>query len=189
MNKKVIFFSLLIAISISVNAQNIFKFGLAGGLNVSKITSDKDSKTLNGFHGGLISEFKLPIKLGFEADILYSTKGGVYDGFNTNLQPTDWNYIISYIDVPIVAKFYILKVMNIQAGPQFSYLLSGKYDGTDVKDDLKSIDMAIVAGLGLDVSKIHVAIRYNYGLTNISNLSNGDGKNNVIQASLGFWIK
>lgn len=184
--KKITIILLLIAGNLSMNAQNLFKFGVAGGLNVSKITSDKDSKTLNGFHAGLITEVKLPVTFGFETDVLYSTKGGVYDGFNNNLEPTDWDYNLSYVDVPILAKLYILKVINIQAGPQFSYLLSGKFNETNVKDDLKSMDISAVAGIGVDVTKIHVAVRYNYGLTNIGD---GDGKNNVIQASVGYWIK
>ena len=180
--KKITFIALLIAISISVNAQNVFKFGVAGGLNVSKIASSNDSKSLIGYHGGLITEIKLPIELGVEADVLLSTKGGAIEV----LSQDNLDYKLMYLDIPVVVKLYMLKVINIQAGPQFSYLLSAKFDGVDVKDNLNASDIAIVGGLGLDVTKIHAAIRYNYGLTNIGA---GDGKNNVIQVSLGFWIK
>ena len=59
-------------------------------------------------------------------------------------------------------------------------------NGTDVKDNLNSLDLAAVAGIGLDFSKLHTAIRYNYGLTKIPMVVK---KNNVIQISVGFWIK
>lgn len=184
--KKITLIALLASISFSVNAQNVFKFGIAGGLNISKMNAETSSKSLTGFHGGLITEIKLPIELGVEADVLISTKGGVYEGYDSNFQPKDVDFKLMYVDVPVLAKLYILKVINIQAGPQFSYLLSAKYDGIDVKDNFNSMDIAVVAGLGLDVSKLHGAVRYNYGVTNIGP---GDRKNSVIQVSVGYWIK
>lgn len=186
MIRKKVLFALFAFLGTTLQAQNVFKFGVAGGLNVSNISSEQSSNSTKGFHGGLITEIKLPVELGFEVDVLFSTKGGSYDGLNANLETVELKNELTYVDVPIVAKLYILKVLSLQAGPQFSYLMGAKFDGTDVKDNLNSLDLAAVAGIGLDFSKLHTAIRYHYGLTKIAD---GGGKNNVIQVTLGFWIK
>lgn len=186
MSKKTFLIALLAFFGTIVNAQNVFKFGVAGGLNLSKINSEESSKSITGFHGGLITEIKLPIELGVEVDVLYSTKGGTFEGLNSKLETVELKNELTYIDIPVVAKLYILKVLNLQAGPQFSYLMGAKFDGTDNKENLNSIDLGIVAGIGLDITKLHTAVRYNYGLTEIGA---GGGKNNMIQLSVGFWIK
>lgn len=171
----------LFVVGFTANAQ--FKFGVGGGLNMSNLggsdVSNTDSRL--GFNGGFMVEVKLPIKLGFEADVLFSTKGakapGSSDGFK-----------LSYIDMPVVMKIYMAKVLSFQLGAQYSVLLSAKSFGVDVKDGFKSSDMSAVVGLGLDVVKLHVSARYNYGLTSIDEAGT-DIKNNMLTLSVGYWIK
>jgi len=183
--KKTIVLLIALTSMLSTFGQGNFKFGISGGLNVADISSDAKTKSLTGFHAGILSEVKFA-KLGIEGGVLYSVKGAKTEGFNSNFQLTDIENKLSYIDVPLVLKIYVFKVLNLQAGPQFSYLLSATYDGNDIKDNLNSADISAVAGIGLDVSKIRASVRYNLGLTEIAN---GGGKNNVIQATVGFWIK
>lgn len=183
--KKFYLLAILVSCFVFTNAQGTFKFGIAGGANIADISSKSDSKFLPGFHAGLKSEIKLPVKLGIEIDALYSLKGASYE-YSKNAKTEQADFKMAYIDIPVIAKIYTLKVVSLQLGPQVSYLLSAKYDGVDVKETLNSIDLGAVAGLGLDVSKFNAAIRYNLGLTEISD---GSGKNKVIQVSLGFWIK
>jgi len=188
MKKTLLVFVILVA-ALTINAQGTFKFGIAGGANLADISSDTKTKFLPGFHAGLKSEIKLPVKLGIEIGALYSVKGASYEQITilpSGSSIENVNFTLSYIDIPIVAKIYTFKVMSLQLGPQVSYLVGAKYDGNDAKDGLNTIDFGAVAGLGLDVSKLHIAVRYNFGLTEISD---GTGKNNVIQATLGFWIK
>jgi hypothetical protein len=187
--KKVILLLAISASVLSIKAQGTFKFGLAGGVNIADISSETKTKFLPGFHAGLISEIKLPVKLGIEIGALYSVKGASYE--QTTILPTGTtteqvDFVLSYIDIPVVAKIYTFKVMSFQLGSQVSYLINAKYDGEDVKEDVNSVDIGAVAGLGIDVSKFHTSVRYNFGLTEIAE---GAGKNNVIQISLGFWIK
>lgn len=181
---------LLVALSaiLPTFGQGTFKFGISGGLNVADISSDKTA-SLIGFHGGILTEVKFPVELGVEGGLLYSMKGAKVEGNNNNpfnLQVEEVDYRLSYLDVPMVVKLYLLKVLSIQGGPQFSYLLSADYDGNDVKDNLNSADVSAIVGLGVDVSKFRASVRYNFGLTEIAD---GVGKNNVIQATVGFWIK
>jgi len=175
----------LVMTAFSANAQ--FKLGVGGGLNMSNFggsdVSNTDSRL--GFNGGFMVEIKLPVKLGFEADILFSTKGA-----SVNFDPTfpAADYKLSYIDVPVVVKIYMAKVLSFQLGGQYSMLISGKFAGTDVKDQLKSSDLSAVVGFGLDVLKVHTSVRYNYGLTSIDD-TGSDVKSNMITLTLGVWIK
>ena len=52
----------------------------------------------------MMMEVKLPVKLGFEADILFSTKGASFGSSD---------YKLSYIDIPVVMKIYMVKVLRL----------------------------------------------------------------------------
>lgn len=167
-------------------AQTEFNWGAVGGVNAAKILTNSATKPINGFHAGLITEFKFPIELGIETDVLFSSKGTRVEVTNINLEKENWEYKLSYIDVPVLAKLYFLKVLNLQVGPQASYLMSADYNGTNVKDNLNAFDFGLVGGVGLDVYVLHTSLRYNYGLTDIDSK---DGRNSVLQISLGLWVK
>ena len=174
-NLKELLIVALIITATSANAQ--FKFGIGGGVNYANLSGSDISGTesLIGFNGGMMMEVKLPVKLGFEADILFSTKGASFGSSD---------YKLSYIDVPVVVKIYMVKVLSFQLGGQYSMLISGEFPDTDVKPS----DMSAVLGLGVDVLKVHASVRYNYGLASIDSGA-ADVKNNMITLTLGVWIK
>jgi len=168
--------ALALLITLSANAQ--FKAGILGGLNLAQITGDvKGVDNLIGYHAGLMAEIKLPIKIGVELDALYSVKGA-----ELNLA----NQTLTYVDFPLVLKIYTVKIVSFQIGPQYSYLLAADYDDADIKNSMSLSDFSAVIGLGLDVTKLHAAIRYNIGVTNI--LKTGQAKNSMFQFSLGYWF-
>jgi hypothetical protein len=177
-NYKLSLIALLLIISSGANAQ--FKFGLGGGVNLANVSGDiSNNESLTGFNGGIMMEIKLPVKIGIEADVLYSLKGSSLGGNDMKL---------SYIDIPLVLKIYSLKVISFQLGPQYSVLASATYDGNDIKELYESSDISAVAGIGVDVSKLHVSARYNFGLTSID-ATGGNLKNNMLTLSVGLWLK
>lgn len=182
--KRIVFIIFLFA-GFMAKSQSIFRWGLVGGINASKIVADTKTKSLNGFHAGLIGEIKTPIHYGFEADVLISSKGTAVEGLNANLENTIFYYKLNYLDCPILVKRYFLKVLNVQAGPQFSYLLTANFKDEDVKSKLNAFDLALVAGLELDAKVAKASIRYNYGITEIGEMN---GINSVLQITLGIWI-
>jgi Outer membrane protein beta-barrel domain len=178
---KISLITLLIITPFITNAQ--FKFGAGGGVNFANLSGSDVSgvKGLTGFNAGVMMEVKLPIKIGIEADILYSLKGAKSSASDIDIK-------LSYIDIPVVLKIYTLKVLSIQIGPQYSFLATAKSDGEDIKDGFKPGDLSAVVGIGVDVLKLHVSARYNYGLTSIDKGS-ADVKNNMLTLSVGFWFK
>ena len=176
---------ILLLTGLLVKSQTIYRWGIVGGINASKIIAETKTKSLNGYHGGLIAEIKTPLGIGFEANALISSKGTVVESLNSKLEKTNLDYKLTYLDFPIVVKKYFLTVFNVQAGPQFSYLLSANLDGNNTKQNLNSFDLSAVIGLELDAKVAKASIRYNYGITDVGNKV---GHNSVLQITLGIWI-
>jgi len=183
-NFKTVVAVVMIFCAFTANAQ--FKFGLAAGVNMNSWQGDVGSSVSakTGFHGGFMAEFKLPVKLGIEADLLYSLKGT-----ELSFASIKENQNLAYLDLPIVGKWYMFKIASLQLGVQYSQLLSATSAGTSIKDQFKAADFAYVAGVGVDVLKFHAALRYTASLTSISVDSQAEIKNGGFMLTAGFWLK
>ncbi len=181
-------YSLLIALVLvgAISAQAQIKIGVRGGLNLPSLDAQGGSISLDaatGWHGGLQVELKLPI-IGIEADVLYSQVGVE----NIDLLGTVGDLKHTTFDIPVVAKFYILKIFNIQAGPQFSFVSSSKIGDIDFKDQIDNNTVGFVAGLGVELAMLNASARFIFpSTTTIETL--GDYKTSNIQLSVGFWLK
>jgi len=189
---KLVAFTTLIFFFSKANGQ--FKLGLGGGINHATFSGASlgTIESVTGFNAGLITEIKLPIGLGFELDILYSTKGATYK-VDEPLINIDSEYSLKYIDVPVVGKLYILKVINLQLGIQYSYLIGADLaiegvGSSDAKETFKTSDVAAIIGFGVDVSKFHFSTRYTLGLTAIGS-QGGENKNRMLTFTVGIWLK
>ncbi|MEN8249989.1 MAG: outer membrane beta-barrel protein [Bacteroidota bacterium] len=165
------------------NAQAQFKFGVKGGLNLPSLkdaggTIDINNKT--GWHGGVMAELKVPL-FGVQADLIYSQ--------NAFEVPSVGDLKTSYIDVPIVAKLYMLKVLNIQLGPQFTYMTSSKLADVDILDDFKESNFRFVAGLGAKLGPMDIHGRFIFPSKTETLQIPGELKNSNIQISIGYWLK
>lgn len=204
----------------SANAQDI-KFGAKAGANFSTvkqtITSagglvDSKNKMLVGLHVGGFAEFKFSDKFSLQPELLYSIQGSKFDynaGFPGIFSVTGERKLnLSYISLPVMAKFYATPKLFLAAGPQISYLVSAKEDVTfaalgnsqsnvDVKDNYKSIDFTAGIGAGyFFTDNIFAEARYNIGFSNIAEPRpvddggqfqiEGTEKTRNIQLSLGY---
>jgi hypothetical protein len=145
------------------NAQET-RFGVKGGLNISTVGGDAEGvSSLVGFHVGGFAEIKIIEKLAIQPELLFSTQGAKEkffgESYNTNL---------NYINVPVLAKYYITDKFTVEAGPQIGFLVSAKSDDEDVKDLYKSIDAGFNIGAGYNFTEnLSVGVRYYFGLSNI----------------------
>lgn len=183
------------------NAQEV-KFGAKAGLNVSTLTGDvEDASSKVGFHVGAFAEFKVSDKFSVQPELLYSAQGakGAYNDFNgTDIIPIDVKSKLAYINVPVMAKYYVAEKFSLEAGPQIGFLVSAKEKHSgggdsvelDIKDGLKSIDFGVNFGAGYDFTEnISAGVRYNLGLSNIAKTEDGDStkiKNSVFSLSIGY---
>ncbi|MFH6958652.1 porin family protein [Flavobacterium aquidurense] len=147
------------------NAQET-RFGVKGGLNITSFAGGNyyDSKSLVGFQVGGFAEIKIIERLSIQPEVLFSTQGAKLDRGSLG----DLDRKLNYINVPVLAKFYITKQFTAEAGPQIGFLVSAKSNGNDVKDAYKSIDTGFNFGLGYNFTEnVSVGIRYTVGLANI----------------------
>ena len=117
-----------------VNAQDMenMSFGVKGGLNVSSVTNtDQDgvnSKSLIGFHVGFFSEFMISDNFAIQPELLYSAQGVKLesDGDNGDVK-------LDYINIPVMAKYYVANTFSLEFGPQIGFLVSAKAKSGGVK--------------------------------------------------------
>ncbi len=170
----------------AVSAQEA-KFGVKAGLNLANWTGDvEETKTKVGFNVGGFVEIKVSEKFSVQPELLYSAQGTDFDGET---------YSFGYINIPVMAKFYVAKSFSLEAGPQVGFLISAKAkeDGSDEKVDIKegfeSVDFGLNFGAGYDFTeKFSVGVRYNLGLSNIVKDAPDSFKinNSVLSLSVGY---
>jgi len=183
----------------------LFRFGIKGGVNISNIknmttlAAFEDTQSYTGYHGGIFLGAKFAI-VSVQADVLYSVQGVSLLETGSTADFVDLEN--TYINVPLMAKIHFIPLMNIQAGLQYSFLTKSVLDGSadypidgttpiNIKDQFSGGDAAILIGLGFDISKLVIDLRYNVGVSdNNSALPTTDQlKSGTFQASVGFRFK
>ena len=191
--KKLLITTLALASFSFMNAQEEgIRFGAKAGVNIANLTGDDaddlDSKI--GFHVGAVVEIPISDVFAFQPELLYSTQGAKFE-FSDGLEKLESKAKYNYLNIPLMAKFYVAEGFSLQAGPQIGILLSADIErerSFDVKDETKTIDFGINFGAGYQLeSGIFFDARYNLGLTTTDDTDfDGDVKNVVFQISLGY---
>lgn len=169
-------------------------FGPKAGLNLTTLNikdpeASYESKT--GFHAGLFLRGKFD-RVAIQPELLlYTQKGDLKSSIFGTAQES-----FTYISVPLMIKLYPIAGLNLQAGPQFGFLIDGerKYNGVlgsgseDIKEYYKSSDISISAGAGYDFGfGLSFDARYNIGVKDINNAADGEAvKSRVFLISLGW---
>jgi opacity protein-like surface antigen len=186
------------------NAQET-KFGVKGGINLHTITGDvsEDVSSKVGFQIGGFAEFKLSDKFAIQPELLFSTQGAKLETSEPEFGiSSEQKLNLTYLNIPVMAKFYATEKFSLEAGPQVGFLLSAKskyeatFDGEtesgdeDVKDTLESIDFGVNFGAGYDFTEnLSAGLRYNLGLSNIAKTEDDNDakvKNSVFSLSLAY---
>ncbi len=191
----------------NIIAQNI-KYGSKIGVNIANITGDEtdDLNTKTSLHAGAVAEIMISDKFSFQAELLYSAQGAKSD-YSETLDDITFHYTsvkLEYINVPLLAKFYVTEGFSLEAGPQVGFLITAdlEFEKTDngetesgekdILDEIKGIDFGLDFGLAYKLeSGIFLTARYNLGLTNINDIEGLDefkNQNRVIQISAGYFF-
>lgn len=176
------------------NAQST-TFGVKAGMNVSNFTGyQEDVKSLTGFHLGGFAEIKIAKKIAFQPEFLFSTQGTTIEGYNGDSNAA---VKLNYLNIPVLAKYYITDAFALEAGPQIGFLLTAKSRGEDITDLFKSTDYGLNLGCGYDFTEdFSIGVRYTIGLTDIADasydypnnpdLDNASFKNSNFAVSLAY---
>ena len=180
----------LMVVSTASYAQN-FGWGVKAGLNVSNI-SDTDLNAKTGLTAGVFADYRFSNDwFGLSADLLFSRQGG-----RDNHNGSKFILKSNYLNLPIMAKFYVIDNLAVNIGIQPGVLLSAKAkvkEGSDdysrsVTDQYKNFDFAFPMGVSYDINeKFIIDARYNLGVTKVADDNDkSDAKNNVFAFTVGY---
>lgn len=155
------------------------------GMTLTTITGgNADMKV--GLAAGAEVEYVLAEKFALTGGLIYSMQGCKYSEGGTT-QTTS----LDYINVPILANYYIIPGLAVKAGLQPGFKVRGKWkteaNGQSTEGDFnggKSFDLSIPFGISYEFSDFVIDGRYQLGLTDTSN--GGSSKNSVFMISVGY---
>ena len=191
--KKLIFLFVLISIS-SFSQTNKreegIKIGIKGGLNLSTFYGDntEDLTFRSSVNLGFFAEIIVSDKFSFQPELVYSGQGSFFEGIE-GVSSSKIKY--DYINLPLMAKFYLVENFALELGPQVGFLVNKKSkDGSGQKplNNIAPIDFSLGVGLNYELSSgMFFQGRYNFGITNTNTADNNQRLSNaVIQLSVGY---
>jgi hypothetical protein len=162
--------------------------GIKGGLNLANIDTDGSPDGTTGYHAGVFLNFGFA-GISLQPEVLYSVKGAK-------------DFDLTYVEVPILLKKNFAKVINIHLGPQFGFLTKAEgidvdgdgnsVIGADIKDQLKTSDLSLVFGAGVDFPMgLSGGLRYVLGLSDVNDkyfITAGKIKNKTFQIYIGYKL-
>ncbi len=201
MKKTILLISLTFLMLSTAMSQEKIQFGVKGGINFSNMTSDflieKEYKT--GFHLGILAEIPFGAKFSLQPEILYSTQGVEgqvlllyvpYPGAPTP-PPTYSEYKLDYIQIPVLAKIYLIENLSLEIGPSFNFLVNDEQVTNSVTytDNGSSFEFSGVLGVSYKIKNgLFGSFRYNKGFTDALDRVNynDNAKNFGFQLGLGY---
>ncbi|MBX7205540.1 MAG: PorT family protein [Bacteroidia bacterium] len=188
---KLVIAAACVLISFNSMALAGFEFGAKGGLNLNKLNaSGVTSDTRMGPVAGLWVRLHA-VSFFVQADLVYAGRGGQ---FSTPAVPPliaakTVKLTSGYLEMPVMVGKRFFKVLRLNAGPNFQYLLSAKQDGKDVKSGMNGFVIGYQAGLGVDISKFGADVRYDGNLSKFTSSSLGypsSTRASVIQVTFSY---
>lgn len=157
------------------------------GVNIANITDAVGADPRIGLAAGAEFEYGLTDNIGLSAGVLYSMQGA-----KASEESVDYTLKLDYLNVPILANFYVAKGLALKLGVQPGFKLSSKVKGEasgvtaelEVEDGVKSVDLSIPVGLSYQYQNIVFDARYNWGVTKI--VDDADSKHSVFQITVGY---
>lgn len=204
--KKIILAAIAIFTIGFANAQKA-EFGVKGGLNASIFSGDTegvDFKSRTGFNVGAFVAIKISDKITLQPELIYSSQGAEAKNVEAVVEAVLYNgdvkFNLSYLNIPVMFKYYVAEKFNLEVGPQIGFLTSAETSTTldgfsqsfeqDAKDYFESVDFGFNLGAGYDFTKkFSAGIRYNLGVANVVKTASGDDsktQNSVFSLSIGY---
>ena len=180
--KKILVIIMLISLGLDANSQT--RSGLGIHMGVAKVgvhNTDVEQKIANGLQIGVGYNLKIgPVGFSPEFNV-------VNFKFNYDEQTAEVDNSRYYLSLPLLLKWY-LGPLNLHAGPQFSYLVGGRWDSNNANecvldqcieaekdgeieevDIYRKQDVSAIIGLGLDTKiGVYASLRATISLVPIA---------------------
>ena len=146
------------------------------GVSFTNLTNSR-LDTKNGWIFGVGAQYQFDEKLSVVTGVDYATYGAKDNNASLNL---------GYIDVPLLAKFYVYNGLSVHTGVELGYNV---YDGrTDflLFSEANKFAAGIPVGLGYDFKHFTINAQYYFGLTKA--YKDFNYKNRGVKITLGYKI-
>ena len=185
--KKVVLLAIAMIATLTVSAQRPVG-GLTLkpmiGMTLATITGgNADMKV--GLAAGAELEYVMAPQFALTGGLIYSMQGAKGTEMGADVTTN-----LDYLNIPVLANYYIIPGLAIKAGLQPGFKLRGKskYEtaGHTEESDIhggKTVDFSIPFGISYEFSDFVIDARYQLGLTNIGE---GSSKNSVFMFSVGY---
>lgn len=191
MKKLVLLASMLLAF-VSVKAQSevgAFSLRPTVGMNIGFMTNADGSDPRVGLVVGAELEYQATDVFAISGGLLYSQQGA-----KMNDMDIDGTMKLDYINVPILANFYVAKGFAFKAGiqPGFNVNDKAKASGSGASVEMglgdlsKGFVLAVPIGLSYEFSNIQLDARFNWGVTHAISNSYDSCNSNTFMITLGY---
>ncbi len=192
--KKILIVAMMAIVCLNANAQNMRHdagtftlqpmVGLTGGTfsgNYSGLKIEGDDPRVGLIAGAEAEYYTGTPWLSFSAGLMYAQQGWKF----TN----SWTAKLDYLNIPIMANFYVAKGFALKIGLQPGFLMSAKEDSDDVKSDCETFNFSVPFGLSYEFGNgINLDLRWAIGMTAINKNSRDDLKmrNDCLYLTVGY---
>ena len=207
--KKLFFAAAVLMCSLTAFAQTkegSFNILPKAGINISNLSNKDNAKVKVGFTAGAEAEYQLTKQLSLSAGALFSMQGAKsttvfreVDNTTKEIREVDIKNTMEfdYINVPILANYYIIEGLAVKLGIQPGFNIIAKRKRTDGVEkesknlsdlgvDVRKVDISIPIGVSYEFNDFVVDARFNLGLTEVADLVKS--KNRVFQITFGYQI-
>lgn len=140
--------------------------GVKGGVLFSSFRDARDDyKNTAGWQGGLFLGGNRGGALGLMTELTYAKRGAKNGSATTDTY---------YFEIPLLLRMNVGSSnrntgasLYFVAGPAADILLKAKLSGIDIKDQYKDVDWNFIGGVGVEISRLLVEGRFNWGLQNV----------------------
>lgn len=175
---------------------NDIQLGVRGGVNFANIASNEDIGSYDSrtnFYAGLVAELPLQERFSLQGEVFYSGQGFEQKMELMN-QEYKYKYKADYIQVPLLAKFYIVEGLSVSAGPQFGFKVNEKISLSDSSSSLendasslKTFDFQGTGGLEYKFDNgLAIQGRYTYGFSDL--VKDNNIHTSVFSVGLGYMF-
>ncbi|MBR7031181.1 MAG: PorT family protein, partial [Prevotella sp.] len=173
--KRIMIAATFLLLSVCTNAQNAvgsWSLQPKAGINLATMTNDDEAKTRIAFVAGAELEYQATPLLSVSAGALYSQQGSDADsqGMNGTIK-------MDYVNIPILANYYVTKGLAVKVGIQPGFLVNDKvkvsangvsaevglkdaYKAAGIDADISSFDLAIPLGISYEFNHVVLDARY-----------------------------
>ena len=165
--KKMMMIAAMMVATVAAKAQfepGTFTLQPKVGVTLATISSD-DSKFKFGMAAGIEGQYQLNNWFGLSAAVMYSQQGA-------KVKNADIKVNTEYINIPVMAKFYVTKGLSLNVGLQPGFMTKAKTKGdglnVDVKSNCNKVDFSIPMSIAYEFENgLTFEARYTTGLTNV----------------------